>query len=55
MGNTASDLKESVGRGEIVGERILTGRETDDELREWARQYCSDEKPAEAGSWFQKN
>jgi len=55
MGNTASDLKESAGRGEIVGERILTGRESDDELREWARQYCSDEKPVEAGSWFQKN
>ena len=55
MGSTAEDLKESAGRGEILGGRILTGRESDDELREWARQFCSDEnKPAEAGQWFQK-
>ena len=54
MGNTADDLKESAGRGKIVGASILTGRESDDELREWAKQFCSDEdRPADAGSWFQ--
>ena len=56
MGNTAEDLKESAGRGVIVGASILTGKESDDELREWAKAYCSDDQDKiEAGTWFQKS
>ena len=37
IGHTADDLRESAGKGEIVGARVLTGDEDEDELRAWAK------------------
>lgn len=37
MGSTAEDLRESAGKGEIAGGKVLTGEESEDELRAWAK------------------
>ena len=37
MDRAAEDLKESAGKGEIAGGRVLTGDETEDELTAWAK------------------
>lgn len=39
IGNIPEKLKEYVGRGEIVDARVLTGNETEDELRTWAEKF----------------
>ena len=36
IGHTADDLRESADKGTITDARILTGRESDEELRAWA-------------------
>ena len=43
MGDTAKDLKESADKGRIVDGGILTGRESEDELREWASRMMKKE------------
>ena len=37
IGNAVEDLRESAGKGEITGGRVLTGDEDEEELRAWAK------------------
>ncbi len=37
MGNTVEDLRESAGKGEIAGGKVLTGEESEDEIRAWVK------------------